>query len=380
MALIDVIKFNGIPSRDWLVYKYPKDNFVFGSQLIVNEGQVAIFVKGGQATDCFTSGTYTLDTNNIPILSSLINIPFGNRTPFTAEIYFINKTVKLDLFWGTTDPITLIDPKYNVRMRVRAFGQTGIKISDYRLFLTELIGSMGDYEVVKFDKVMQYFKGLLVTKIKTVISDIIINQKVSVLEITPKLDYISKSCLINLSSEFDRFGLELVNFFINSINFPDEDFNAINKFLEEKANFEIIGDSRYNVKRSFDVMEASANNEGGGFAAAGIGLGLGAGAGVAVGQSFANSATNIISTKSEIKKCRKCNTECPLESKFCINCGDKFITESRNCFKCSGELLASSKFCPHCGVSLEKRFCPECGAENLSENKFCNSCGNKMEV
>ena len=96
MAIIDVIKFNGILKRDWLVYRYPGDNFVFGTQII------------------------------------------GGRTPFTAEVIFINNTAKLDVFWGTTDPISLIDPKYSVRLRVRAFGQFGIRISDYRVFITEL--------------------------------------------------------------------------------------------------------------------------------------------------------------------------------------------------------------------------------------------------
>jgi membrane protease subunit (stomatin/prohibitin family) len=116
LAIIDVIKFNGIKNRDWLVYRCPSDSFVCGSQLIVGEGQVAVFVKGGKALDYFSPGTYTLSTQNIPILQSFINIPFGNRTPFTAEVIFINNTAKLDVLWGTTDPISLIDPKYAVRL------------------------------------------------------------------------------------------------------------------------------------------------------------------------------------------------------------------------------------------------------------------------
>lgn len=381
MPLFDVIKFNGISTRDWLVYKYPKDDFVLGTQLIVNEGQMAVFVKGGQALDIFKEGTYTLNTNNIPILNSIVNIPFGNKTPFTAEIYFINKNVKLDLFWGTTDPIVLIDPKYNVRMRVRAFGQFGIKVIDYRLFLTQLIGAMGNYEVVKFDSVMKYFKGVLVTKVKTLISDIIINEKVSVLEVTPKLDEISESCHLKLEKEFDKFGLEIINFYINSINFPDEDFDRINKFLEEKASFDIIGDSRYNVKRSFDVMEASANNESNGnLAAAGIGLGLGISSSAAIGHNFSNSVSNLITTKPSVKNCTNCNSESPIESKFCMSCGNKFVDLNLLCYNCNTNVLSNSKFCPNCGVSLNNSICSKCGNENIPGSKFCNSCGNILEV
>ena len=214
MAIIDVIKFNGIVNRDWLVYRYPGDSFVFGTQLIVGEGQVAVFVKGGKALDYFSPGTYTLSTQNIPILKTLINIPFGGRTPFTAEVFFINNTAKLDILWGTTDPISLIDPKYAVRLRVRAFGQFAIKISDYRVFLTELIGALGDSQIVKYDLVIKYFKGVIVTKVKTIIADIIINQKISVLEITPRLEEISSVSKEKLAFEFERFGINIVNFYI----------------------------------------------------------------------------------------------------------------------------------------------------------------------
>lgn len=252
MAIIDVIKFNGIQNRDWLIYRYPGDNFSTGTQLIVNEGQVAVFVKGGRALDYFSPGTYTLNTNNIPILKSFINIPFGGRTPFTAEVFFINTTAKLDILWGTTDPISLIDPKYTVRLRVRAFGQFAMKIIDYRVFLTELIGAVGDGQVVKYDIVTRYFRGVIAAKIKTIIADIIINQRISVLEITPRLEDISNEAMRRISGEFHRFGIDIINFYISSVNFPDEDFAVINRILGEKAAFDIIGDNRYNIKRSFD--------------------------------------------------------------------------------------------------------------------------------
>ncbi|WP_249664258.1 SPFH domain-containing protein, partial [Lysinibacillus sp. D4B1_S16] len=84
--------------------------------LIVNGGQVAIFVKGGQMCDVFNAGTHVLSKNNIPILHNIVNLAYGGETPFSAEIYFINLTVKMDLYWGTTDPIQLIDPKYFVKL------------------------------------------------------------------------------------------------------------------------------------------------------------------------------------------------------------------------------------------------------------------------
>lgn len=380
MAIIDVIKFNGIANRDWLVYHYPGDNFVFGTQLIVGEGQVAVFVKGGKAVDYFSPGTYTLSTQNIPILKSLVNIPFGGRTPFTAEVFFINNTAKLDVLWGTADPINLIDPKYAVRLRVRAFGQLAIKISDYRVFLTELIGALGDSQIVKYDLVIKYFKGVIITKVKTIIADIIINQKISVLEIAPRLEEISEIVKQRLSTEFERFGIKIVNFYISSVNFPDEDFDVINKILEEKAAFDIIGDNRYNVKRSFDVMDAAAGNEGGGnLATAGIGLGLGAGAGIAVGNNFAAAAGSVMNTPAKTIACKKCGTLNAEGDKFCSNCGEKLATVKIECYSCKTLIDDNIKFCPNCGCSMLKKICLNCSKENLPGTKFCSECGTKLE-
>lgn len=380
MAIIDIIKFNGIANRNWLVYRYPGESFVFGTQLIVGEGQIAVFVKGGKALDYFSAGTYTLNAKNIPLLQSFINIPFGGRTPFTAEVFFINKTAKLDVLWGTSDPISLIDPKYAVRLRVRAFGQFGIKITDFRVFLTELIGAVGDDQVVKYDTIISYFKGVTVTKIKTIISDMIINQKISVLEIAPRLEEISDISQRSISGEFERFGIEIVNFYLTSINFPDEDFATINKLLGEKAAFDIIGDSRYNVKRSFDVMETAAGNDSGGnIAAAGIGLGLGAGAGLAVGNTFAQTAGSVLNTHTHSISCKKCGGLNEADSKFCSHCGEKLFVVQIECYSCNALVDEHAKFCSNCGTSLMKKTCPGCHKENSPGTKFCPDCGTKME-
>ena len=151
MAIINVVRFDGLKSRDWLTYKHPSEKLVLGTQLIVQEGQAAIFVKGGAVADVFYPGTYTLSTANLPILNSIVNLPFGGETPFSAEVYFINTILKLDINWGTTDPIQLIDPKYYVKLRVRAFGQMGLRVTDVSTLFKELIGGMQKDELVKFD-------------------------------------------------------------------------------------------------------------------------------------------------------------------------------------------------------------------------------------
>ena len=320
MAILDVIKFGGLASRDWLVYKHPKDSITLGSQLIVGEGQVAIFVKGGAVCDVFTPGTYTLSTNNLPLLQGIINLPFGGKTPFSAEIYYINTVTKLDLAWGTSDPIQLIDPKYHVRLRIRAFGQVGMKIADYASFLRELIGSLNASDVVRYTKVLDFYKGILVTKVKSIIADIIIHDQISALEIAAQLDGISQRTQQILTPEFGKFGMQLINFFVKSINFPEEDFETINKILEDKAAFDIMGDSRYATKRSFDVYEGAATNQNGvagAFAAGGIGLGAGA----AIAGNVQPAASVMQAPAPEAAYCPACHAANKQGAKFCNSCG-----------------------------------------------------------
>lgn len=263
MAIIDVVRFDGLKNRDWLIYKYPSEQLVLGTQLIVQEGQVAIFVKKGLVADVFYPGTHTLTTENLPILKSIVNIPFGGKTPFSAEVYFLNMTVKMDINWGTIDPIQLIDPKYYVKLRVRAFGQMGLRVLDAARLFKEVIGGMQKDDIVKFDKIKEYYKGILVLKAKSAIADAIITNGISALEISAKLESLSSKVKEQVAPEFEKYGFTVANFFIQSINFPDEDFEKINKILEDKAAFEIMGDGRYTTKRSFDVYEGAANNESG---------------------------------------------------------------------------------------------------------------------
>lgn len=344
MALIQVIRFDGLKSRDWLIYKYPMEDIVYGSQLIVQEGQTAIFVKGGVVADTFVPGTYTLATDNLPLLKGLVNLPFGRRTPFSAELYFVNNTALMELCWGTTAPIQLIDPKYHVKLRIRAYGQMGLRIFDPVLFFRSAIGGMQPGDLVRMEKLKEYYRGLMIHKISAAIANEIINNQISALEIATKLDTLSSHILEKIHPEFEAFGLNVINFFIQSINFPDEDFAQINSILEDRAAFELMGDARYATKRTFDIYEQAASNENGmaGVLASG-GLGVGAGAGIA--NAFSSSA-NVLSTKT--------------------------------CSSCHKPISINARFCPHCGNKTSARYC-SCGAEIGAVARFCHACGKKVD-
>lgn len=287
MALIDVIK---CPMDDEeLCLKFQSEDLKMGSQLIVYPSQVAFFVKGGKIFDEFEAGTYTLQTSNIPLLNKIINLPFGSKSPFKAEVWFINLTSKLDLKWGTPTPIQLEDPKYNIIIPVRAYGQYGLRVSDPKLFLKSLIGNMSAFSAEKVDA---YFKGKLLSQLSAAVANKMANDNISILEINTHLMEMSEYCNETINKFFGKYGLELQEFSIISINVPQEDPSLI-KLKEAKdlaARLKITGRDIYQMERSFDVLEGAANNQGTGgqMVGAGMGLGVGAGFGAQVGAVAGN--------------------------------------------------------------------------------------------
>ena len=253
MAIIDRIKYDGDGST-WLIYKYPSEQFTTGSQLIVNHGQEALFFKGGEALDLFGPGTHTLSTANLPILSKLVNLPFGGKTPFSTEIYFINKTANLDMKWGTSTPVPLEDPGYGLILNVGARGQYGITINDSRLFVTRIVGVLPPNSMVNPLLIPRYFNGLINSKIKSITAEYMIKHKISFLEITQYLAELSDKFKEKLDEEFERFGIELTNFYCVAIAPKPEEYAKLQSYKEELA----MGIDFYKERRSLDILEKFA--------------------------------------------------------------------------------------------------------------------------
>jgi len=312
MAFIDVVKFNA-PSDDILVWKYQsekQDELRFGTQLIVNESQECIFVKGGQALDIFGPGTHTLSPGNIPLLRKLVNMPFGGQTPFTAEIWFINKTVKRNLPWGTKVRIPVVDPKFGFPVRVGAFGRWGIRIADSRSFLTQLVGSQIGTDS---NRVEEYFIGEIIQKFSESLAQFIVDENIPITETTARLTKLSLVTTEKVRAEFARFGIELINFNIENINIPDEEYKQIQDVLRKKMEMEQLSQVEvkqgYITSRTFDVLDKAAANESGAagaMLAGGLGMGVGLGTGLPLGQQVGKSM-NIQQQQAS------CNDDGPME-------------------------------------------------------------------
>jgi membrane protease subunit (stomatin/prohibitin family) len=291
MAIIDRVKWSG--SQGSIAWKFPSEELSTWTQLIVNESQEAFLVRGGVYEGPFGAGRHTLSTENIPLIRELFGIPFGGKSPFSAEVWFVNRVTVLDIRWGTPDPIQLQDPKFKVMVPVRAFGQYGIRISDSKKFLLNIVGALGGFDV---ERLTEYLRGIFVTKIMNEIANAIVNDGISVFEISTRLEQVSQAIKNSLSGAVAEYGVELAQFNIHSISMPENDpaVVSLKAALAKKAAMGIIGFD-YQQERSFDVMQAAAANEGsaGGVMGAGMGLGMGAAMGVPLGSAFGQIAPHL---------------------------------------------------------------------------------------
>lgn len=291
MAIIDVVKRE--MSDNELCKKFPSNDLRLGSQLVVYPSQIAFFVKGGMIYDEFETGTYTLKASNIPLLNKVINMPFGGNSPFQAEVWFVNLTTKLDIRWGTNASIQLEDPKYNIIVPVRAFGQYGVRVTDPKIFLKTLIGNMTDFSTEKVDR---YFKGKMLSLLNALIAKKVASDGISILEINTHLVEMSEYCNTEINVSFEKYGLELVDFSIVSINFPEDDpsFVKLKAAKDLAARLKIAGRDVYQMERSFDVLETAAGNEG--TMGQMVGMGAGLGMGMGVGSGMSNMASQMLNT------------------------------------------------------------------------------------
>ena len=289
MAVIDVVKWNA--TEDIYAWKFPSEELSTWTQMIVSETQEAVFLSEGRMLGPFRAGRHTLDTKNFPVISKFFKIPLGGKTPFSAEVWYVNKVMTLDVKWGTTDPIQLQDPKYKIMLPVRAFGQYGVQISNTKKFLKKLVGTLPAFDR---NQLISYFRGLLLTHAKSAIAKQIVKEKISILEISAYLEEISSALEAAIIPKLDEFGIKLVNFYVKSINTPEDD-PAVTKLkaaLAKRAEMEIVG-FNYQQERSFDTLETAAGNEGAGQAGL-MGAGMGLGMGVGIGEDLEITGVNLL--------------------------------------------------------------------------------------
>lgn len=235
MELISVIQYEG--SNDVFVYKHPKEDFNFGTQLIVHESQEALFFKDGRALDLFGSGRHTLETYNIPLLRDVIKLGTGGENIFHAEVYFINLTTQMGIKWGTDSKVRLFDPASGLHVEIGASGNFNLRVMDSRKLVLKLVGTTDG--LLQSDVVGEVtygtgkFKALVMNKVKSNLARVIKEQNINILEIDSYLDGLSEELRDIINETLVEYGLIMPEFYVTSIMTPDDDPN----FMRLKQQF-----------------------------------------------------------------------------------------------------------------------------------------------
>ena len=279
---IDIIEWTEPSQTETLAYRFPRYNneIKYGAKLTVREGQAAVLVNEGQIADVFSPGMYTLETRNLPILSTLLGWKYGFSSPFKAEVYFVSTRQWTDQKWGTQNPVIVRDPEFGP-IRVRAYGTYAFRVTDPGAFLRQLVATEPDFEV--YD-ISNQLRNTIVSRF----SDVIGQAKIPILDLAGNYDRISQVALSRIGPDLDKMGLSLTLFYTENVSLPPD----VEQALDKRAQMGIVGDlNRYTQYQAAEALRDAANNPGG---IAGVGAGLGAGMGVA------NQMVNAMSNGSAV--------------------------------------------------------------------------------
>lgn len=377
MSIIDVIKYEG--DNHTFVWKHPSVDFNTSTQLIVHESQEAIFFYNGQALDLFGPGRHTLGTQNIPLLTSVSSkIMSGGDTPFHAEVYFINLVEQMGIPWGTNSKVQYMDPEFNFPLSIGASGEMAIAPCDSRRLLVKLVGTEA---ILSQDKLVAYFKSFLQTRIKSILANVIADEKLSIFEMDAMLETLSENIKRKLIPDFAEYGIDLTQFLVTNTVKPEGDpvyekfkqlyfrqyadireaqieqqtaiINAETHAKQKVIDARAQADKRqiegytYQQERGFDVAEKVAQNEAvGEFSNMGIGLGMMTGVGGPVGGMVGSAMT---------------------EAMGAADLGAAISQQPRlQTQRITSEAAGAAKFCSECGYGFgdsQMKFCPECGTK-----------------
>lgn len=390
MAILDVIQYEGDNST--FVWKHPREDFNTASQLIVHETQEAVFFLNGQALDLFGPGRYTLESENLPLLRRAVSLAVGGQTPFHCEVYFINRTEQMAIKWGTDSKVQYVEPTYHFPLSIGASGEMALAAEDSRRLLVRLVGTE---RVLDRQRLVSYFRAVLMTRVKTYIAQTMRTSAISIFELDERLEEFSDQLKERLEADFLDYGVRLTRFFVTTVVRPEgepqyERFKELHfrqyadvaearlqqqlGLIEEETKARrMVVESRaiaqkrmqegytYQQERGFDVAEQAAQNEGAGqVTGLGMGLGMMTGVGGAVGGMVSGAVSGAFagtdlqgppgrSPEAGPSFCDQCGQALTPGAAFCDNCGAPQDAGTR-CANCGFVFIKPGKFCPRCGT------------------------------
>ncbi len=278
-------------NTDFLIWKSPINSITIGSQIIVHENEEALLFENGQLLNIFKPGRHLIESGNIPGLEGLISRSFKGGSPIIVEIWFASKVASFDYKWGTR--LQVKDNTYGLILPMTSYGSYALKISDAASLIVQLVGKNQSLSKLELK---QKLVPLLVRNLKEEVADTIVDKKADIFTISTELRNISKNVQDSLFDEFSRFGLDLFDFYIESLEVDEkcEEYKKLKSSLGDAASLKLRANAAkdsgnfYQTERSFDALQAAAENESGisgTLLSGGLGLGMGLGA----GQQMANT-------------------------------------------------------------------------------------------